>query len=171
MVTPDATPPVGNGAREANPLLDHFHAAWRAALLPIVVLGLWSALTDGGVVPKYVLPSPGLVVHAGWEFVAGGAAAEAYSGSFLKHFWASFQRVLAGFAIGSGIGIPLGVILGYHRGLARYIEPSLQLTRSIPGICWLPLALIWFGIGNQTSGVGSTAIWPPATSVPAESGS
>ena len=131
--------------------MDTLHSAWRAALLPLAVLALWSGLTDGGVVPKYVLPSPGQVVHAGWEFIAGGASTEAYSGSFIKHFWASFQRVLAGFAIGAGIGIPLGVVLGYHRGLARYIEPTLQLTRSIPGICWLPLALIWFGIGNPSS--------------------
>ena len=131
--------------------MDHLRDAWRAAILPLAILALWSALTDGGLVPKYLLPTPGQVVHAGWEFVVGGAATEAYSGSFLKHFWASFQRVLAGFAIGSGVGIPLGVILGYHRGLARYIEPTLQLTRSIPGICWLPLALIWFGIGNPSS--------------------
>ena len=151
MANPSTPVDAGAGPAGAAVLVDFWRFAWRAALLPIAVLALWSALTDGGLVPKYILPSPAQVLQAGWEFMVGGASAEAYSGSFLKHFWASFQRVLAGFAIGSGLGIPLGVILGYHAGLARFIEPTLQLTRSIPGICWLPLALIWFGIGNPSS--------------------
>jgi len=102
-------------------------------------------------VPKYVLPSPAAVVVAAYDFIVGGNSAQAYSGAFLAHFWASLKRVLGGFALGSGIGIPLGIVLGYNRRLAAYIEPTLQLTRSIPGICWLPLALIWFGIGTPAA--------------------
>lgn len=124
---------------------------WRASLLPLAILVAWSAVTDGGLVPKYILPSPAHVVAAAWDFIAGGNSAQAYSGAFLAHFWASFKRVLAGFALGSGLAIPLGIVLGHNRGLAAYIEPTLQLTRSIPGICWLPLALIWFGIGTPAS--------------------
>lgn len=124
---------------------------WRALILPGAVLAVWSAVTDGGLVPKYILPAPGAVIEAAIDFVIGGASAQAYSGSFMVHFWASLKRVLAGFALGSGIAIPLGIVLGYNRRIAAYIEPSLMLMRSIPGICWLPLALIWFGIGTPAS--------------------
>jgi NitT/TauT family transport system permease protein len=124
---------------------------WRASILPLAILALWSAATDGGWVPKYILPSPGQVIAAAWDFIAGGHSAQAYSGTFLMHFWASFKRVLGGFALGAGLSIPLGVILGYNRRIAAYIEPTLHLTRSIPGICWLPLALIWFGIGTPAA--------------------
>ncbi len=124
---------------------------WRALILPGAVLAVWSAITDGGLVPKYILPAPGAVIEAAIDFVIGGASAQAYSGSFMVHFWASLKRVLAGFALGSGIAIPLGIVLGYNRRIAAYIEPSLMLMRSIPGICWLPLALIWFGIGTPAS--------------------
>jgi len=124
---------------------------WRASILPLAVLAVWSGLTDSGLVPKYILPSPGQVLAAAWDFLVGGSSAQAYSGSFLVHFWASLKRVMGGFALGAGLAIPLGIVLGYNRRLAIYIEPSLQLTRSIPGICWLPLALIWFGIGTPAA--------------------
>jgi NitT/TauT family transport system permease protein len=124
---------------------------WRASLLPLAVVAIWSGVTDSGLVPKYILPSPAQVVAAAWDFVVGGHSAQAYSGAFLAHFWASLKRVMGGFALGAGIAIPLGIVLGYNRQLAVYIEPTLQLTRSIPGICWLPLALIWFGIGTPAS--------------------
>lgn len=124
---------------------------WRATLLPLAILGIWSAVTDGGLVPKYLLPSPGQVIASAWDFIFGSNHPQAYSGAFLANFWASFKRVLGGFALGVGLAIPLGIVLGYNRRIAAYIEPTLQLTRSIPGICWLPLALIWFGIGTPAS--------------------
>jgi NitT/TauT family transport system permease protein len=124
---------------------------WRAALLPLAIIAVWSAVTDSGLIPKYILPSPGQVLAAGWDFMIGGNSAQAYSGAFLAHFWASLKRVAGGFALGAGLAIPLGIVLGHNRRLAVYVEPTLQLTRSIPGICWLPLALIWFGIGTPAS--------------------
>ena len=124
---------------------------WRAALLPLAIIAVWSAVTDSGLIPKYILPSPGQVLAAGWDFMIGGNSAQAYSGAFLAHFWASLKRVAGGFALGAGLAIPLGIVLGHNRQLAVFIEPTLQLTRSIPGICWLPLALIWFGIGTPAS--------------------
>jgi ABC-type nitrate/sulfonate/bicarbonate transport system permease component len=139
---PAATPSAW-GARLA--------VVWRASILPLAVIALWSGVTDSGMIPKYILPSPAQVVAAAWDFIVGGHSAQAYSGSFLVHFWASLKRVMGGFALGAGLAIPLGIVLGYNRQVALYIEPTLQLTRSIPGICWLPLALIWFGIGTPAS--------------------
>ena len=140
-------------AREAasSPWREHASFLWRASLLPLAIVAIWSAVTDGGFIPKYILPSPAQVIAAAWDFIVGGHSAQAYSGAFLAHFWASFKRVMGGFALGAGLGIPLGIVLGHNRGFAVYVEPTLQLTRSIPGICWLPLALIWFGIGTPAS--------------------
>src|SRR5690349_13232650 len=81
-------------SRVPEPLAD----IGRAAILPCIILAIWSALSDGGFVPKYLLPSPGQVLAAGWDFIVGGQSAQAYSGAFLAHFWASLKRVLAGFA-------------------------------------------------------------------------
>ena len=125
-------------------------SAGRTLVLPLAILVLWAGLTGSGAVPTYLLPSPTAVLKAGLDFVFGGGDGP-YSGTFLIHFWASLQRVIGGFLVGSGLGVPIGILLGYYRGAARYVEPTLQLSRSIPGICWLPLALVWFGIGTPSA--------------------
>ena len=140
------TPP----GRITRDLTNAVKKAWRAALLPIGIVVVWSVVTEFGFVPKYLLPSPRDVLTATADFMFGSGDGP-YSGTFLTNFWASLQRVLAGFLLGSGLGVPLGIVLGHYRGLASFVEPTLQLTRSIPGICWLPLALIWFGIGTPAA--------------------
>jgi len=121
----------------------------RPLWLPAAVVVVWGVFTLGGFVPQYLLPSPLAVVGSLVDFIFGGRG-QTNSGMFVIHFWASFKRVLGGFAVGTLLGVPLGIVLGYSRILASYVEPTIQLTRSIPGICWLPLALVWFGIGATT---------------------
>ena len=137
-------------SRISRDLKSAVNKTWRAVVLPIVIVGVWSAVTEFGFVPKYLLPSPRNVLTATADFMFGSGGGP-YSGTFLVNFWASLQRVLAGFLLGSGLGVPLGIVLGHYRGAATFVEPTLQLTRSIPGICWLPLALIWFGIGTPAA--------------------
>lgn len=122
----------------------------RAAVVPILVLAGWGWATLGGHVPAYILPSPIQVASTFWSFVFGGGG-QAFSGEFVEHFNASLRRVAMGFALGSGLGIPVGILLGNSQRLAAYLEPTIQLTRSVPGICWLPLSLTWFGVGTATS--------------------
>lgn len=122
----------------------------RACVVPLVIVAAWAFVTFSGYTPSYVLPSPLKVARTFWEFVFGGGS-QPFAGMFWLHFWASLQRVAAGFFVGAGLAIPLGIALGYSDALARYFEPIIQLTRAIPGICWLPLALIWFGVGTATS--------------------
>ena len=120
--------------------------------LPFIIFVIWSVITENGdIVPSYQLPKPKEVINAAWVFIFGGDGNVFYSGTFLMHLSASFKRVIGGFFLGSSIAVPLGIVLGYKRNFAVYIEPTLQLSRSIPGICWLPLALIWFGIGNPSA--------------------
>jgi NitT/TauT family transport system permease protein len=139
------------GASFAHLVARVWARAWRALVLPLAILIAWGIASGSGTVPRYVLPAPWDVLRAADLFMFGARNGEAYSGTFLLHFWASLRRVIAGFVVGSGLGIPLGILLGYDRRLAAFIEPLVQLTRSIPGICWLPLALIWFGIGNPSA--------------------
>ena len=122
----------------------------KAACLPVAIVAVWALITGTGSVPAYVLPSPRAVLTTLIDFFFGGSA-QAYSGKFLAHFLQSLYRVAGGFACGTLLGIPLGIVLGYNRKIGAFIEPTIELSRSIPGICWLPLALVWFGIGTGTS--------------------
>ena len=129
---------------------DRLMAFGKAACLPVVIVAIWALITETGSVPAYVLPSPRVVLATLIDFFFGGSS-QAYSGKFLIHFGKSLYRVAGGFACGAILGIPLGIVLGYNRRIGAFIEPTIELSRSIPGICWLPLALVWFGIGTGTS--------------------
>ena len=129
---------------------DRLVALGKAACLPVAIVAVWALVTGMGAVPAYVLPSPRAVLATLIDFFFGGST-QAYSGKFLAHFLQSLYRVAGGFACGTILGIPLGIVLGYNRRIGAFIEPTIELSRSIPGICWLPLALVWFGIGTGTS--------------------
>lgn len=129
---------------------DRLFSFAKAACLPVGMVIIWDLVTRAGAVPAYVLPSPPTVLATLIDFFFGGSD-QAYSGKFLAHFLQSLYRVVGGFACGALLGIPLGIVLGHNRKIGAFIEPTIQLSRSIPGICWLPLALVWFGIGTGTS--------------------
>src|SRR5262249_52968493 len=113
---------------------DRLVALGKAACLPVAIVIVWGLVTETGRVPAYVLPSPRTVLATLLDFFFGGSS-QAYSGKFLAHFLQSLYRVAAGFACGAALGIPLGIVLGYNRKIGAFIEPLIQLSRSIPGIC------------------------------------
>lgn len=70
------------------------------------------------------------------------------SGTLFLHAGASLARILAGFAIGSAIGVPLGLAMGSFPAVRGTLDPFVQFFRFVPSIAWLTPAVIWFGIGE-----------------------
>jgi NitT/TauT family transport system permease protein len=130
--------------------LDRLPGIGKAVWLPIIIVVVWALITGKGLIPSYALPSPGTVLRTLLDFVFGGSE-QSFSGTFVAHFLQSLYRVAGGFGCGALLGVPLGIVLGYNRKIGAFIEPTIELSRAIPGICWLPLALVWFGIGTGTS--------------------
>ena len=120
-------------------------------LLPIVVLAAWTALSSSGLAPAYLLPGPGAVFEAGVRYVFGAPSQGAYAGRFGTDLLASLGRVFAGFGLAALLGIPLGLCSGRVVTVNRLFASTIGGLRAVPGICWLPLALIWFGIGFRTT--------------------
>lgn len=120
-------------------------------LLPLAALALWFGLSATGLVPGYLLPSPPTVLRSGLDYIFGAPGAGPYAGRFAGDLTASLVRVLLGFAIAAGLGVPLGICSGRLAPVNRLIAHSIGGLRAVPGICWLPLALIWFGIGIGTT--------------------
>ncbi|MBN1545211.1 MAG: ABC transporter permease [Syntrophaceae bacterium] len=126
--------------------------AFWGALLPVTVLSLWTAVTVTGLVPAFLMPTPLDVLKALYRFIfAAPTYAAAYSGTFISHTAASVSRVMTGFALASLIGIPAGILSGRSPRFCSMIDPFIHLLRAVPGIAWLPLAMIWFGIGTVTT--------------------
>lgn len=89
-----------------------------------------------------VLPSPAMVWSAAVDLTARGLY-----GSYVA---ISTQRVLVGFAFGASAGLALGAIVGLSRSAAILLAPTLGGIRAVPSLAWVPLLILWFGIGEES---------------------
>lgn len=115
--------------------------AFCSATAFILLLAIWSLLTYGGVVPPLFLPTPGdIVVNAALLFGEFGLLADV---------WASVWRVTAGFLLAAALGVPLGIFMGSLRICEAFFEPILGFIRYMPASAFIPLFILWLGIGES----------------------
>ncbi len=118
-------------------------------VFPATVILIWQAAVEFELVRRNVLPTPIDVIVIWFDLVTGATQAAArYSGSWWDHAFASTWRVYVGFGWGVGLGIALGLLIGLSRTFERMLDPTLQVLRNIPVTAWVPLALVFFGIGT-----------------------
>jgi len=114
-------------------------SVWRNRLIFLVsLLAVWEGLSRLGLWPPYVFPSPTAVFGA---LVAGFA-----DGSYGLAILASMKRILVGYCLSLAVGIPLGLMLGRIKFLQDTLGSLIVGLQALPSICWLPLALLWFGL-------------------------
>ena len=114
---------------------------WSLAVAAFVLLLLvWSGLTYGGHVPPLFLPAPDEIVRAtGLLFVEF---------DLLQDISASVMRVTAGFLMAALLGVPLGVLMGSLKVFEAFFEPFLGFIRYMPASAFIPLFILWLGIGE-----------------------
>jgi sulfonate transport system permease protein len=110
------------------------------ALLPAAILAVWWAISAGGWVPAYRLPSPQAVVAAAFDLGDRGL--------FAQYIAISTQRVLLGFAFGSLAGLALGALVGLSRTFSILLSPVIGALRAVPSLAWLPLIVLYLGYGE-----------------------
>ena len=114
--------------------------ALRSLAAPFVVLLAWEAVCRFGQVTPAILPPPSQVARKWIEYLRSGElAADTLSTLF---------RVVVGFAIGAGLALPLGLWMGARQKVYLVFNPLIQLLRPIPPIAYIPLSILWFGLGN-----------------------
>jgi NitT/TauT family transport system permease protein len=106
----------------------------------VIVVAAWSILTYGGIVEPLFLPPPGIVAKALYDMFAHE--------NFASDVWASFRRIGLGFLLASVLGIPLGIAIGSFRAVQAFFEPIIGAVRYMPASAFIPLLIIWFGIGE-----------------------
>lgn len=107
----------------------------------LTLLTVWHLISRTGIFPPGLLPSPLTVAAAVRELWVRGV--------LLRHIADSLYRFTAGYALAVFLGVPFGLLTGWSRRLDAFVEPLLQTLRPISPIAWLPLAVLWFGIGNR----------------------
>jgi NitT/TauT family transport system permease protein len=89
-----------------------------------------------------IFPTPWAVVTGTFELLEDG--------TLWRHIGASLMRVGAGFGLAVCVAIPLGLWMGWVRGAYRMLNPVFQILRPISPIAWIPIAILWFGVGNAS---------------------
>lgn len=107
-------------------------------ILPILIVATWETVCRLGLFPPWQLPAPTYVF---WTLVDLHT-----SGDLYYHSWASVRRVITGFAIGGGLALIVGTLVGLSRGIERIVDTTLQAIKSVPTLAWVPLLILWFGI-------------------------
>lgn len=114
---------------------------WRGAIVPVGALVMLEVFVRMGWISRYVLPPPSDLYETFVTLVKG---------PLWGHIAASSARVFSGFAIGAFLAIVVGAVVGLMYSVERYVEPSFQALRAVPSLAWVPLLMIWFGIGETS---------------------
>ena len=120
-------------------------------MIPGAFLILWGVVSESGWIPTYLLPHPRDIWETGYIYVFGSAENMPFAGRFIDDLGASLIRVCFGFFIAALTGIPLGILSGRVFSVQRLTGTTINALRAVPGISWLPLAMVWFGIGIKTT--------------------
>ena len=125
-----------------------------ALILPCFILALWEIAARNGWFPTSILPPPSKVAIAFWTLL--------FNGSLLWNALISTARLLAGLVGGSIVGVVLGFVVGMNKRIAPVIEPTVTALIPVPAVAWIPLLIIFFGIGETTNvlllGIGSFCV-------------
>ncbi len=117
-------------------------------LIPAALLLVWLLAGVKSWIPDYLLPPPDRVAAALFSYICAEPHSTPYAGRFWSDLPASLMRVLSGFGLATLLALPLGIMSGRVRAVEGLLSTTLNAVRTVPGICWLPLTLVWFGVGR-----------------------
>lgn len=113
----------------------------------LVFLVVWYVITAGlQLFPANTFPDPLKVLHA---FIRKLTVKNPDGGTLFTHLFMSLKVTVCGYMLGIVIGVPLGILMGWYRRIDLIVKPIFDLIRPIPPIGWIPLMILWLGIGME----------------------
>ena len=109
------------------------------ALITVLLVIWWYAVKRS---ESAIFPTPAQVVL--------GAAELVRDGTLWEHISSSLLRVGAGFGLAIAVAVPVGLLMGRVERVYQTLNPVFQMLRPISPIAWIPLAILWFGVGNAS---------------------
>jgi len=119
-------------------IVDRLKKAAPSLLVLAAIIAVWwlaVAATESA-----IFPTPWQVVTGAWEL--------AQDGTLWEHIGASLFRVGVGFGLAAIVAVPLGLWMGWVASAYRMFNPVFQMLRPISPIAWIPIAILWFGVGD-----------------------
>ena len=115
----------------------------RAAATLLVAAAAYEATARSGYFPPALLPTLPAIARA--------LVATMLDGSMPLHALHTLYRVAAGLALAVAVGLPLGILMGRFRAVENFILPLASALMPIPSLAWVPVFILWFGLGNTVS--------------------
>lgn len=115
----------------------------RAAVTLAIAAAIYEAVARSGAFPRALLPTLPKVADTLFDMIADG--------SMLRHAFYTLYRMLFGFSLATVIGLPLGILMGRFRPVERFFLPLASAFMPIPSLAWVPIFILWFGLGNTTT--------------------
>lgn len=112
----------------------------------LVIAVLWCGITYGGFVAQSALPSPSAL----WSHFIDLARNGYHGVPLYDHILASLRRALSGYILALLVGIPVGLVMGYYSAIGDVLAPVFAFLRPIPPISFIPLAVLYLGIGETS---------------------
>ncbi|MHC4181929.1 MAG: ABC transporter permease [Planctomycetota bacterium] len=114
-------------------------ASWAGFIFLLII---WQIITITKLINPAIFPGPMVVIKSALENVP--------LNRLLMHIGISLLRIVIGFAIGGAAGIIIGVASGWYYWLGTVLQTPIELVRPIPPLAWIPIAIIWFGLGEPS---------------------
>lgn len=137
--------PVGEAVVSSEEILARLTRKPRLTLIrvaaAIVFIAGWELIGRTGLVSALFLPIPSAILAEGIRLFQ--------LGHFFDHILVSTVRVLGGFFLAVVVTVPLGLLFGASPVLRAAFDPILSIIRPLPSLSWIPLAILWFGLGEQ----------------------
>jgi NitT/TauT family transport system permease protein len=130
----------GNGM-SAN--ADRITSIRRGALALLAAAAAYEAMARSGHFPPALLPTLPTVFHT--------LVTMLLDGSMLVHAAGTMYRMLSGFALAIVVGLPIGILMGRYRAVEHFFLPLASALMPIPSFAWVPVFILWFGIGNTVA--------------------
>jgi NitT/TauT family transport system permease protein len=125
------------------PMSDRTRSLVRAAITIAVAAALYEGMARSGVFPRALLPTLPKVAETLFDLIADG--------TMLRHAGSTLYRMLLGFSLAIVVGLPLGVLMARSRPVENFCLPLASALMPIPSLAWVPVFILWFGLGNTVS--------------------
>jgi NitT/TauT family transport system permease protein len=109
----------------------------------LLLAGAWETVARSGAFAPALTPTIPEIIAALGRLAANG--------SLLGHVAATLGRVLSGLVLAAAIAVPLGLLMGRWRPAERFCLPLMSVLMPIPSLAWVPVLILWFGLGNTTT--------------------
>jgi NitT/TauT family transport system permease protein len=123
--------------------MDRTRSAYRAALTLLVAAAIYEAVARSGYFPPALLPT--------LPKVASTLMTSLLDGTMIEHAAFTMYRVLFGLSLAVALGLPLGILMGRFKPVENFVLPLASALMPIPSLAWVPLFILWFGLGNTVA--------------------